>query len=57
MRGAALAAPPRPPIAVSLAWRRYLVTTRTAAPDAYERVEEAAWARLRSELQAVERGR
>ena len=40
----------RPPITVSLAWRRYLVATRTAAPGDYERVEERAWQRLRSEL-------
>ncbi|HEY6029303.1 MAG TPA: hypothetical protein VIU44_02000 [Gaiellaceae bacterium] len=40
----------RAPITVALAWRRYLVATRTAAAADYERVEERAWERLRSEL-------
>jgi hypothetical protein len=43
----------RPPIVISLAWRRYLVATRTAAPADYERVEARAWERLRSELAAI----
>ena len=53
MADAAVTGPPRRPIAVSLAWRRYLVATRTAEPGAYEQVEEAAWQRLREELTAV----
>lgn len=56
MDGSALTARRPRPIAVSLAWRRYLVTTRTAPAEAYEQVEEAAWARLRSELEAAESG-
>lgn len=38
---------------IALAWRRYLVATRTAPPASYERVEERAWERLRSELSAI----
>lgn len=44
----------RAPITVALAWRRYLVATRTAAAADYERVEERAWARLRAELEFLE---
>ena len=40
----------RAPITVALAWRRYLVATRTATAADYERVEGRAWERLRREL-------
>lgn len=43
----------RPPIMIALAWRRYLVATRMAAPADYERVESRAWERLRSELSSI----
>ena len=46
--------PQRPPITIALAWRRYLVATRTAAPADYERVEERAWERLQHELAFLE---
>jgi hypothetical protein len=39
-----------PPIAVLIAWRAYLRTTRDAPPEEYEQVEERAWERLADEL-------
>jgi hypothetical protein len=50
----ALPSSPRPQIALVLAWRRYLVRTRTAAPGSYERVEERAWRELQRELAKAE---
>ncbi|HEY6016739.1 MAG TPA: hypothetical protein VIU44_06675 [Gaiellaceae bacterium] len=44
----------RAPITVALAWRRYLVATRTASQADYERIEGRAWERLRSELAFLE---
>ena len=54
MSTATLTRPARPQIAVVLAWRRYLVRTRTAAPGSYDRVEERAWRELQRELAKAE---
>ena len=40
----------RSPIAVGLAWRRYLEETRAATGEAYVLVEQRAWQRLASKL-------
>lgn len=40
----------QPPIAVRVAWRRYLEDTRAATGETYVLVEQLAWQRLASKL-------
>lgn len=40
---------------VGAAWRRYLLTTQAASREAYEPLEEVAWAHLRRELARIGR--
>jgi len=42
------------PITAEAAWRRYLEVVRSADPDEYAAVEEAAWAVLQEALERAE---
>ena len=44
------------PITRELAWRRYLAAIRTAEPEQYGQIEEAAWAELQEMLAHVAPG-